>query len=217
MRAGIRREVEVYPKFFDRARQHTSIRAFLPIGLVVDPMDLTEALRGAQGGDEVAMARLYRALNPPLLRYLVHRAPAAADDLASECWLAAAKALADFEGGGEDFRAWLFGVARRQVANFWRASRRGPVVVHAADPVEVPSSDTADVVVEALSSGAAVEALLRGLPEDQAEILLLRVVAGLSVEQVASLLKKRPGAVRVAQHRALRRLAARVERNPVTQ
>lgn len=184
---------------------------------MVDPVDLTEALRGAQGGDEAAMARLYRALNPPLLRYLVHRAPAAADDLASECWLAAAKALAGFEGGGEDFRAWLFGVARRQVANFWRASRRGPVVVPAAFPLDVPSPDTSDVVVEALSSEAAIDALLRGLPEDQAEILLLRVVAGLSVEQVASLLKKRPGAVRVAQHRALRRLATRVERNPVTQ
>lgn len=208
----------MHPAFLDRAQGGVGIGLFLPTCPTVGEVDLTEALRGAQGGDEVAMACLYRALNPPLLRYLAHRAQAAADDLASECWLAAAKALPGFEGGGEDFRAWLFGVARRQVANFWRASRRHPVVPRAADSGGVPTvADVGDVVVEALSSGEAIEALLRGLPQDQAEILLLRVVAGLSVEQVAGLLKKRPGAIRVAQHRALRRMAARLERKPVTQ
>lgn len=179
-------------------------------------MDLTEALRAAQRGDEAAMGHLYRALHPSLLRYLSRRAPTAAEDLASECWLAAAKALVEFEGDGEDLRAWLFGVARHQVANFWRASRRGPLVESAAQVVDVPSSDAGEVVVEALTTQAAIDDLLRGLSDDQAEIVLLRVVAGLSVEQVASLLKKRPGAVRVAQHRALRRLATRLERKPVT-
>lgn len=183
---------------------------------VENAVDLTEALRAAQRGDEAAMADLFRALNPPLLRYLGHRAPGAAEDLASECWLAVAKALTTFEGDSEDLRAWLFGVARRQVANFWRASRRGPVVVTAAEVVELPSVDAGEMVVEALSSQAAIEALLRGLPGDQAEILLLRVVAGLDVDQVAAVLGKRPGAVRVAQHRALRRLATRVERKAVT-
>ena len=207
----------MHPTFRDRARRRISFGTQLPISPLVDAVDLTEALRAAQGGDDAAMARLYRTLNPPLLRYLGHRAPAAAEDLASECWLAAAKALAGFEGDGEDLRAWLFGVARRQVANFWRANRRGPVVIGAGQLVEVPSSDAGEVVVEALSAQEAIDALLRGLSDDQAEILLLRVVAGLSVEQVADLLKKRPGAVRVAQHRALRRLASRVERKPVTQ
>lgn len=206
----------MHPTFPDRAHRRTSVRPHLPICHSVESVDLTEALRAAQGGNEAAMARLYRALNPALLRYLVHRAPAAAEDLASECWLAAAKALPGFAGDGEDLQAWLFGVARRQVANFWRANRRGPVVESATHLVELPSSDAGEVVVEALSTQAAIEALLRGLPEDQAEILLLRVVAGLSVEQVAALLKKRPGAIRVAQHRALRRLATRVERKPAT-
>lgn len=162
------------------------------------------------------MADLYRELNPPLLRYLAHRIPVAAEDSASECWLAAAKALAAFEGDGEDFRAWLFGVARRQIANFWRQHHRGPAVVGAAHLVEVPSPDAGETVVDALSTQAAIDKLVRVLPEDQAEIVLLRVVAGLGVGQVAALLNKRPGAVRVAQHRALRRLATRMERKPVT-
>lgn len=180
-------------------------------------MDLTDALRAARDGDDRAVAQLYRALNPPLLRYLRHHAPEVAEDLASECWLAAARALGTFEGDADDLRAWLFGVARRQVANYWRAHRRRPRTVRDDATVEVPSDlDVGDVVVEALSVQAAVETLLRDLSEDQAEVLLLRVVAGLSVEQVAALLGKRSGTVRVLQHRALRRLATRIEKDPVT-
>lgn len=163
------------------------------------------------------MVQLYRSLNPPLLRYLRHRAPEGAEDLGSECWLAASKVLGAFEGDADDLRAWLFGVARRQVANYWRERRRRPREVQDGDVTDLPSSwDIGDVVVEAISVQAAIEALLRGLSEDQAEVVLLRVVAGLSVEQVANLLDKRPGTVRVVQHRALRRLAKSVERNPVT-
>lgn len=188
----------------------------MPIPPVVESVSLTEALRAAQDGDQIAMAALFRALNPLLLRYLRHRAPAAAEDLASECWLAVAKIIATFEGDGEDFRAWLFGVARRQVANYWRSERRSSRPERALHLVEDCSPDAGEVVVEALAAQEAVEVLLRGLPEDQAEILLLRVVAGLSVEQVAALLGKRSGTVRVAQHRALRRLANRVQKKPVT-
>lgn len=195
----------------------TTFGGFLPIPIPVDPLDLTAALRAAQDGDEAATAQLFRALNPPLLRYLRHRAPAAAEDLASECWLAASKTLATFEGEAEDFRAWMFGVARRQVANHWRASQRGPLVLLVDHPADEPTApDVGDVVVESLSAQGAVAALLRSLPDDQAEILLLRVVAGLSVDRVATLLDKRPGTVRVAQHRALRRLAKQAERKPVT-
>lgn len=183
----------------------------------MDPVDLTPSLRAAQAGDEVAMAGLFRALNPPLLRYLRHRAPDVAEDLASECWLALAKVLATFPGEADDLRAWLFGVARRQVANHWRGRSRQPQFVRDEPPLEALSvPDAADVVVAAMSAQEAIETLLHGLPDEHAEIVLLRVVAGLSVEQVAELLGKRPGAVRVTQHRVLRRLAARLEQRPVT-
>lgn len=183
----------------------------------MDAVDLTADLRAAQDGDEVAMARLFRALNPPLLRYLRHRAPDGADDLASECWMAVAKAIAGFEGDADDLRAWLFGVARRQVANYWRRAHRGLRVVRTGEVPEVPEvTDVGDVVIEALSAQEAVGALLQGLSPDQAEVLLLRVVAGLSVEQVAALLDRRPGTIRVAQHRALRRLARQLRPDPVT-
>lgn len=183
----------------------------------MDSFDLTAALADAQRGDRWAMAVLFRALQPPLLRYLRHHAPDAAEDLAAECWLAAAKMLATFEGGADELRAWLFGVARHQVANHHRTRRRRLHLARAEEPIgpAVPS-DPADTVVESMSAQDAVEALARALPSDQAEVVLLRVVAGLSVEQVATILDKSPGAVRVAQHRALRRLAKIWKQEAVT-
>lgn len=183
----------------------------------MDSVDLTAALAHARQGDEQAVGLLFRAFQPPLLRYLRHHAPDVAEDLAGECWLAAAQVLASFEGGADDLRAWLFGVARNQVANHYRTRRRRLGIVRAEGPIDpVVPADPADAVLDSLSAQEAVEALVRALPSDQAEVVLMRVVAGLSVEQVAKILNKSPGSVRVAQHRALRRLAKTWQRQAVT-
>lgn len=183
----------------------------------VDSVDLTAALAGAQHGDQSAMAHLFRAFQPPLLRYLRHHAPDAAEDLAAECWLAAAKVLTTFEGDAENLRAWLFGVARNQVADHYRTRRRRFRLLEAEKPAGPPVPlDPADTVLESLSAQEAVAALARTLSPDQAEVVLLRVVGGLTVEQVAEILGKSPGSVRVAQHRALRRLAKTWQQEAVT-
>lgn len=67
--------------------------------------------------------------------------------------------------------------------------------------------DSSEEAVEALAADEAVRMLAAGLSRDQAEVVILRVLGGLSVEDVAAVLGKRPGTVRVLQHRALRRLA----------
>lgn len=179
----------------------------------MEPEALTAWLRAAQGGDEWAMAELYRALNPALLRYLRHRVPEAAEDLAAECWLAVSKVVGTFEGDAADLRAWLFGVAHRRVADHWRTKARRPRSIPLEEGAEWPAGvltapDPGEMVVDAMSAQSAVRSLVQGLSEEQAEVVLLRVVAGLSVDQVAALLGKRPGAIRVVQHRALRRIAA---------
>lgn len=146
-----------------------------------------------------------------------HHAADAAEDLAAECWLAAAKVLGTFEGNAEDLRAWLFGVARNQVASYFRTRQRRLRLVGGEEVIGPAASlDPAETVVETLSAQEAVEALTRALSPDQAEVVLLRVVAGLSVEQVATLLHKSPGSVRVSQHRALQRLAKTWGEKPVT-
>lgn len=179
--------------------------------------NLDVALKHAQAGDELAVTCLYRALNPPLLRYLRHHVSESAEDLASEVWLAAAKALTRFVGDSQGFRAMLFAIARRRIADHFRRRSRQPatVVLEAArylsDVVE-----TSDVVLEELSTQQAIEALTDSLPPDQAEVVLLRVVADLSVDQVARIMGRSEGSVRVLQHRALRSLRAERERQPVT-
>jgi RNA polymerase sigma-70 factor, ECF subfamily len=169
-------------------------------------------LAAAVGGDEQAFARLWRDLHPGLLRYLRVVVPDAAEDVASETWLEVVRGLGQFTGDETGFRSWVFTIARhRALDDRRRHARRFAVPL----PVELAvgwqgADDPADQVVEGLSTRAAL-AVIAQLPHDQAEVVLLRVVAGLGVEQVARLLGKRPGAVRVLAHRGLRRLAERLE------
>lgn len=174
-------------------------------------------LAGAQGGDEEAFACLFRAVQPALLGYLRVIAQDAADDVAGETWLQVVVGLAAFRGGEGAFRAWVFTIARHRAIDAGRArARRRTVPLDQDEAAELLTSpDAGDQALEAISAQA-VLALLSALPREQAEIILLRVVAGLPVEDVARMVGKSPGAVRVAAHRALRRLAATVERADVT-
>lgn len=165
-------------------------------------------LEAARAGNEAAFSRLWRDGNPALLRYLRVTAPDAAEDVAAETWLQVVRGLATFRGDEQAWRAWLFTTARRRGVDEGRRRARRPT----ANLDEVPlaqlpgASDAADVAMERLGTQAAIE-LLKTLPPLQAEIILLRVVAGLDSETVARLVGRTPGAVRVAAHRGLRRLA----------
>jgi RNA polymerase sigma-70 factor (ECF subfamily) len=173
--------------------------------------DFDAVLAAAQVGDEGAIARLYRAYNPLLLRFLGGTAPAAKEDLAQEVWLAVAPALSSFEGDEGQFRAWIFTIARRRAIDHWRLSRRRPEQV-AHNPADLPQAEQPDHLV----IQAAIAELTAGLTAEQTDVVLLRVVAGLSVEKVAAIVGKSPGAVRVIQHRALRRLARDAATRAVT-
>jgi RNA polymerase sigma-70 factor (ECF subfamily) len=183
---------------------------------VPEPTDLAELVRGARAGDEWAISQLFRALHPQLLHYIRHHVPDGAEDIASETWLAAARGLPAFEGDGSDFRGWLFTIAHRRVVDYYRASARRPPPTSLGDSQPNAAPDPADLVLEELSTDEAIASLVRCLPPDQAEVVLLRVVAGLDVEHVASAMGRSTGAVRVLQHRALRRLAKTWQPRPVT-
>ena len=174
-------------------------------------------LAEAQDGDETAFDCLFRDIQPGLLRYLHVIAPGGADDVAGETWLQVVAGLGGFSGGETAFRAWLFTIARHRAIDWGRAQARRRTVPLAEDEAAglgtVP--DAADVVLEQISTRAALT-LLTQLPRDQAEIILLRVLAGLDTHDVAGIVDKTPGAVRVAAHRGLRRLAEIVDRAGVT-
>jgi RNA polymerase sigma-70 factor, ECF subfamily len=167
------------------------------------------AIEAAAGGDEQAFAVIWRALHPALLRYLRVVAPGWADDLASETWLEVARGLGAFNGGESGFKAWVFTIARHRAIDWRRQQARRPVDLLPNELLPDPGTpdDPETTAIETLSTEAAL-ALIGRLPPDQAEVVLLRVVAGLDVAQVGSIVGKRPGAVRVLSHRGLRRLAA---------
>jgi len=173
-------------------------------------------LARAQAGDEAAFAGIFRDVQPALLRYLRVITPDA-EDVAGETWLQVAAGLTAFRGEEEAFRAWLFTIARHRAADAGRSRARRPTapLALAETPDQPVAPDAADLALEAISARAAV-ALIATLPRDQAEIIMLRVVAGLDATDVARIVGKSPGAVRVAAHRGLRRLADLVERAGVT-
>jgi RNA polymerase sigma-70 factor (ECF subfamily) len=175
-------------------------------------------LAAAQAGEEWALVVLYRRLQPSLLAYLRSRRPGEGEDLASETWLAAARGLGRFRGDERDFRRWLFTIAHRRLQDHQRSvSRRPPTVPERAAP-EVAFGTSPDAQTEALAAEASRRALERiaELPPSESEVVLLRVVAGLSAEDVGAITGRSAGAVRVLQHRALRRLATLLGETLVT-
>jgi RNA polymerase sigma-70 factor (ECF subfamily) len=182
-------------------------------------------LTAAQDGGEWAVATLYRSLQPAVVGYLRARAGGDAEDLASETWLAVARALPTFSGDEAAFRSWVFTIAHRRLVDHHRAVARRPRA-RSLTPAEgeefagagdaLPSGDDpAAEVVAAVDGDEAVRRIVALLPKDQADVVLLRVVAGLAVDDVARITGRRPGTVRVLQHRALRRLAERLGKAPV--
>lgn len=174
-------------------------------------LDLTESLRRAKNGDEQGFAVLWRALQPSVLRYLRVVVADAAEDVAAETWLQVARDFPVFRGDLNRFRAWLFAIARNRALDELRRSgrRREDATEPGELPVTLAGPDAAEEAMTWLATKSAL-ALIATLPPDQAEAVALRIVAGLNPRQAAAVLGKRPGAVRTAALRGLRRLAQRL-------
>lgn len=175
------------------------------------------ALRAAQAGQQWGFEELYRGLHAYVLRFIRLQAPREAEDLAAETWMNVASALDRFSGDEAAFRSWVFTIARRRVVDHIRRSSRRPGDYRPmAEERDGPAPD--DTESTAMAALATEDALARigGLPPDQAEILLLRVLGGLSADQVGGIVGKLAGTVRVLQHRALKRLAQDLATQDVT-
>ena len=169
--------------------------------------NFARVLAEAQGGSEDQFAVLWRDANPALLRYLRVLAPENAEDIAAETWMHVIRGLPRFVGDESAWRAWLFTTARRRLIDQARLHKRHPAEpLDDIGPGEMPSApDAAQVAMDNIATESAL-ALVARLPSQQAEVIMLRVVAGLDTEAVATLLGKSPGNVRVIAHRALKKL-----------
>ena len=178
--------------------------------------DLTAALHAARHGDESGFVAIYRDVQPRLLRYatvLVGRD--AAEDVTAEAWLQISRDLHKFAGDGDGFRGWAATIVHHRAMDVCRAGARRPTTALPDDERDEPvgASDTAVVALDALSTDLALT-LIATLPREQAQAVLLRAVVGLDARTAGEVLGKRPGAVRVAAHRGLKKLARQLRYHP---
>ena len=180
-------------------------------GEVIPPradVDLEEALRAASRGEEAGFVALYRDMQPRLLRYATALIGAEAEDVTAETWLQVARDLRGFDGDLDGFRGWVSTICRNRAMDWARTRSRRP-----ADPTEMHTlaehadgTDAHGSAMEGMSTQWAMAQIL-ALPQTEAEAVLLRAVVGLDAPTAAKVLGKRPGAVRVAAHRGLKKLA----------
>jgi RNA polymerase sigma-70 factor (ECF subfamily) len=174
-----------------------------------------DILAAARAGDSDALTELYRTYQPRVLRYLRAQEPQMADDLAAEVWLAVARGLDRFDGDERGFRGWLFTIARHRLLEHRRRQARrrtDPLPAERLDGAVERGwgGDPAWLVIEQLGAQQTIEELIADLAADQAEAVLLRVLGGFDVAEVARIMDRSPGNVRVLCHRALKRLATRM-------
>jgi RNA polymerase sigma-70 factor (ECF subfamily) len=128
--------------------------------------------------------------------------------VAAETWVQVVRGLPRFTGDEVAWRAWLFTTARRRLLDQVRLRKRHPSEpLDEISPMDIPRTAAAEQVAMDNMATESAMALLSKLPEQQAEVIFLRVVAGLDTEAVAEILGRSPGAVRVAAHRGLKKLA----------
>ncbi|MET9321157.1 sigma-70 family RNA polymerase sigma factor [Streptomyces sp. NPDC003038] len=178
-------------------------------------------VRRAVEGDEQATHDLLAFVHPLAIRYCrtrLSRLPGDArhfvEDLAQEVCVAVLMALPRYRDTGRPFEAFVFAIAAHKVADLQRAAMRHPgsTAVPSDEMPERPDDSLGPEERALLSSDAAwAKKLLANLPENQRELLVLRVAVGLTAEETGQMLGMSPGAVRVAQHRALSRLRALAE------
>ncbi|MCU1601365.1 MAG: polymerase subunit sigma-70 [Frankiales bacterium] len=178
-----------------------------------DPL-LDDLLPPAQAGEAWALTALYEQLAPKVAAYLRARGASEPEDLTSEVFLTVFPKLATLTGGAAGLRTFTFSVAHaRLVDDLRRRGRREPTVPYepAGDPRTSPSGE--DEAVTNLQAER-VRALLDRLLPDQRDVLVMRILGDLSIEQVAQALGRSEGAVKQLQRRGPLALRAALENNP---
>lgn len=170
----------------------------------------------AQAGDAGALRRLYDELAPRVHGYLRVRGAAEPEDLTSEVFLAVLPRLGQVTGGVSGLRALLFSVAHARLVDDLRARSRRPQAAPYDPDSDGRASASAEVQVEVRLGEQRAHALLDRLPPAQREVLALRVLADLSLQQVAEALGRSEGSVKQLQRRGLLALRALVEQEGVT-
>ncbi|CAB4665174.1 unannotated protein [freshwater metagenome] len=161
----------------------------------VDAHPFDYLVQQAITGDDAAFTSLWRHFNPRMVRYL-RMFTNEPEDLCSEVWIKIAGSIKGFEGDASAFKGWIYTIARNAATDLARKKKRVGTTLELNDTDWTGENST---MVEVMD-------LIKRLPKDYAEVILLRVVADLDVNDVASIVGKEPGNVRVLTHRGLKQL-----------
>lgn len=179
--------------------------------------DFPQVLAGARLGAEWAWAALYHDLAPAARGYLRARGAPDPDDLVGETFLQVVRDLPRFEGGERELRAWVFSIVHHRLIDARRREARRPVRT-APDEALVRAGEVGDVEDEAMTglTVARLRQLVGRLSPDQQDVLLLRLFGDLAIDEVASIVGKRPGAVKALLRRGLASLRREISREGVS-
>jgi len=171
-----------------------------------------DVIRRAQEGDADALAALWRDYQHLLLRYFRAKGMPEPDDLASTVWIEVATGLTRFEGTEHDFRRWLFTIAARRRIDDIRSLKRREQRNETPPPrlVDTSAPSAGDEADRERALDRALE-LVASLPAAQREAVTLRIIADLGISEVAAIMGRREGTVRVLVHRGLKRLSDQVD------
>ena len=174
-------------------------------------------LAAACAGGEWAWRELYDAIAPQLTRYLRARGVTEPDDVVGETFVRVVRYIDGFDGDEAAFRTWVFTIGRNLVVDDLRRRAWRPVeaVTHEQLVTAAPKGDTEDDAMRDLAA-AHVEEILEHLSVDQRDVLLLRILGGLTIHEIAQVVGKKEGAVKMLQARGLAAIRTKISLGSVT-
>lgn len=174
------------------------------------PNDLEDLLNSAIAGDEKAFTSIWQSLNPRLSKYIASQSYGAnvdSDGITSETWISIAKDISKFKGDFNQFKSWIYKIARNRIVDAIRKESRQ--VKSGGEISEFDFEDSkskVDVEIESDESVKEIVTAINKLPKAQAEVIMLRIVADLEVAEVSKILDKSENTIRVLSHRGLETL-----------
>jgi RNA polymerase sigma factor (sigma-70 family) len=172
-------------------------------------------LVAARSGSPQALTRIFTALAPVVEGYLRLQGASEPEDLTSEVFLAVLRNLRSFDGDEPGFRAWVFTIAHRRLLDERRRAFRRPPPAPLSEAPDEPAPDDVEQTVADRLGSEQVRALCQRLSADQRDVLLMRLLSRLTIDEIAAVMGRTPGSVKALQRRGLLAISRLIEREGV--
>ena len=175
-------------------------------GVTLSVQEETRLVAQAKRGNEAAVSQLYRQYAPGIYGYVASRVrePAVADDLTSEVFLRALEGLPRFEDRGISLSAWLYRIAHDRTVDHFRRQARRPTLP--LDDEFLPAQEGLEHEVDVRLGMEQLRGAMEKLTAEQHQVILLRFISGLKLQEIAYVMDKSTDAIKMLQLRALTRL-----------